>query len=101
MTLRIQNSVRRDQVIFTLTGRIQSEQVAELLPLVRSESWASGVVLDLEQVKLVDRGAVLFLALSEERGVTLINCPAYIREWINQERKAHPGEPEGQLESEE
>ncbi len=100
MTLRIQKSVNRDLVIFTLTGRIQAEQITELLALVGSEAWARGVVLDLEQVKLVDRDAVLFLALSEARGIALRNCPAYIREWINRERNARPGESEDPIESE-
>jgi anti-anti-sigma regulatory factor len=86
MTLRIQRSTERELVVFSLTGRIQIEQVYELLALLRSQSSPHSVVLDLQQVRLVDRDAVLFLALSEARGVRLRNCPAYIREWINQER---------------
>jgi hypothetical protein len=87
MTLRIQRSVESERVVFTLTGRIQAEQVPELLALLRSESSPHGV-LDLEQVQLVDRDAVLFLALVEARGARLRNCSGYIREWINQERNA-------------
>ena len=56
MTLRIQKSMQRQRVIFSLTGRIQAAQVPELLALLKSESPAHGIVLDLE---------VLFLALSE------------------------------------
>jgi anti-anti-sigma regulatory factor len=89
MTLRIQRSVERERVVFTLTGRIQAAQVPELLALLRSESSPHRIVLDLEQVKLVDRDAVLFLALSEALGAELINCSAYIRKWIDQERSAH------------
>jgi hypothetical protein len=88
MTLKIQRSTDREKVVITLTGRIQSEQVPELLALLRSESTAHGILFDLGQVKLVDRDAVLFLALSEALGAELRNCPAYIREWINQERNA-------------
>jgi anti-anti-sigma regulatory factor len=88
MTLRIQRSVERELVVFTLTGRIQVDQVPELLALLRSESSARRIVLDLEQVKLVDRDAVLFLALCETLGAELRNCSAYIRKWINQERDA-------------
>ena len=47
-----------------------------------------GIILDLEQVRLVDRDAVLFLALSETTGVKLRNCSAFIREWITQEKSA-------------
>jgi hypothetical protein len=88
MTLRIQRSLESKLVVFTLTGRIRAEQVPELLTLSRSESSAHRIVLDLEQVRLVDRDAVLFLALCEMQGATLRNCSAYIREWINQEKKA-------------
>ena len=86
MTLRIQKLLDEKQVVFSLTGRIQAELVPELLVLLRSESPAPEIVFDLEQVKLVDREAVLFLALSEARGVKLRNCSAFIRKWIKQER---------------
>jgi hypothetical protein len=88
MTLRIQRSVERDLVVFKLTGRIQADHVPELLTLLTSDSSWRGIVMDLEQVKLVDRDAVLFLLLSETTGVKLRNCSAYIREWITQEKSA-------------
>jgi len=89
MTLKIERSVEPECVIFTLTGRIQTAQVTELLALLRSELSSRRIVLDLEQVKLVDRDAVLFLALSETRGTRLRGCSAYIRKWVDQERNAH------------
>jgi hypothetical protein len=89
MTLRIHRSVESDLVVFKLTGRIQAADIPELLTLLKSDSsWRGGIVLDLEQVRLVDRDAVLFLALSEVVGAKLRNCSAYIREWITQERSA-------------
>lgn len=88
MTLRIHRSVEREQVVLTLTGRIQAKQVPELLALVKSESREHKVLLDLEQVKLVDREAVDFLELSEMLGAELRNCSPYIRQWINQEKNA-------------
>jgi hypothetical protein len=100
MTLRIQKSMERQRVIFALTGRIQAAQVPELLGLLRSESPAHGIVLDLEQVKLVDRDAVLFLALSEALGAELRNCSTYIRKWIDQERDRRRGGSESPAESE-
>ena len=86
MTLRIQRSVELELVVFTLTGRIQAEQVPDLLALLRSEPSTHRIILDLKQTKLVDRDAVLFLALSEALGAELRNCSAYIRQWITQER---------------
>lgn len=88
MTLRIQRSVESELVVFKLTGRIQAEDIPELLSLLRSESPGHPLLMDLTDVKLVDRDAVLFLALSEGGGAKLRNCSAYIREWITQERSA-------------
>ena len=88
MTLRIQRSVERSSVVLVLTGRIQADQVPELEALLKSESSDRDMVLDLRNVKLVDRDAVHFLARSEGAGTELRNCSAYIREWITQEKNA-------------
>jgi anti-anti-sigma regulatory factor len=86
MTLRIDISDEREQVIFTLTGRMQTEHVSELQTLVHSEHRDHDLVLDLTEVKLVDRDAVRFLARIETQGARLRNCSAFIREWISRER---------------
>jgi hypothetical protein len=44
------------------------------------------VVVDLEEIELVDRDAVMFLATNESSGIELRHCPAFIREWIARER---------------
>ena len=99
MTLRIQKTVKSDLAVFKLTGRIQAADIPDLLTLIKPDPLRRGIVLDLEQVKLVDRDAVLFLALSETTGVRLRNCSAYIREWITQEKSAmnrnKPEDPSG------
>lgn len=87
MTLRIQRSVERESVVFTLTGRIRGEHVPELLTLLASEQPSRNVLVDLKHVKLVDRDAVRFLAQSEADGTRLRNCSAFVREWITQEKK--------------
>lgn len=88
MTLRIQRTAERSQVVFALAGRIQGEQIPELQNLLKSESSDHKVVLDLKEVRLVDRDVVRFLAHSEAEGTTLRNCSAYMREWILRERTA-------------
>jgi anti-anti-sigma regulatory factor len=88
MTLRIEISDERERVVFTLTGRIQADQVAELQTLLRRQVPDHNLVLDLREVKLVDRDAVRFLAEIENQGARLRNCSAFIREWISQERNA-------------
>jgi hypothetical protein len=72
--LRIDRSAN-GEVRFTLTGRVGVAHVAELQRLIDA-------VLDLEDVKLVDREAVSFLARCEASGIKLDNCPAYVREWL-------------------
>jgi anti-anti-sigma regulatory factor len=85
MTLKIQRSAEDGLVVFTLTGRIQVEHLPELQKLLAMEAIDHSVVLDLDQVRLVDRETVKFLQQSEANGAKLENCPAYIREWIEKE----------------
>ena len=88
MTLRIDISDERDRVVFTLTGRMQAEQISELQALVKSNLPEHSLVLDLKELKLVDRDAVRFLAEIEAEGARLRNCSAFVREWILRERDA-------------
>jgi anti-anti-sigma regulatory factor len=75
--------MEEDTVQFTLSGRLQVTQVSELRELIRSE--VRRVVLDLREIRLVDRGAIEFLAACERDGVALRNCSPYIREWVTRE----------------
>ena|ERR1700688_2605319 len=83
--LKIRRSAN-GKVVFSLSGRIEAEDVTELQRLFELESVASHLVLDLEDVTLVDRDAVNFLMRSEQNGIRLENCPPYIREWIEREK---------------
>ena len=97
MTLRIHKSDERNRVVLTLIGRIQTGQVSEIEALLTSETDHDSVVLDLRDVRLLDRDAVLFLARSEAAGTKLRNCSAFIREWITRERnEMHRAKPEHQ-----
>jgi hypothetical protein len=44
------------------------------------------MVLDLKNLTLVGQDAIAFLDRCEANGITLKNCPAYIREWIKGQR---------------
>ena len=87
MTLKVNSSMERDAVVFALCGRIREEQVAELKALFTSAAAERNTVLDVANVKLIDRAAVRFLAQQEDKGFTLRNCPAYVREWINAQKR--------------
>ena len=73
-------------VLLSLSGRIEQEQLEDLQRVFVSESRSRTIVLDLKDVKLVDRDAVIFLAYCEAAGTKLRNCPPYIREWIAGEK---------------
>jgi len=85
--MRIQRSADGEFVIFALSGRIEVEELAELQRLFKSEANNQNLVLDLKDVRLVDRDAVRFLSGCETDGIGLQNCPAYIREWIVREKE--------------
>ena len=83
--LKIQRSAN-GQVVFTLSGRMNAENIAELETLFRSEAEDRSIVLDLKDLTIVNRDAVRFLERCEADSIKLRNCPAYIREWITRER---------------
>jgi anti-anti-sigma regulatory factor len=70
------------EVLMTLSGRLEVENVSELTALLAAEPADRSVVLDLKDVVLVDREIVRFLRRCEDTGVVLRNCPPYIRAWI-------------------
>ena len=65
-----------------LSGRLQEQHISELTELLAGEKDGSRIVFDLEELRLVHRDAVRFLATCEARGILLQNCPAFVREWI-------------------
>jgi hypothetical protein len=83
--LKIQRSAN-GKVVFSLSGRIELEDVGELQRLIDLESDEHVLVLDLTDVTLLDREAVKFLARCEANSIKLENCPAYIRDWIQHEK---------------
>ena len=56
--LRIQRSTDGKHVVFALSGRIEAEDVAELQKLFQSEAKDHNLVLDLKDVRLVNRDAL-------------------------------------------
>jgi hypothetical protein len=83
--LKIQRS-SNGQVVFTLSGEIDKEQIADLEALIRSEAKGRTIVLDLKDLTLVGRDAISFLGRCEADGIGLQNCAGYVREWITRER---------------
>jgi anti-anti-sigma regulatory factor len=74
------------EVTFKLSGRIETENIAELEALLSGETSGQGIFLDLSDIILVDQDVVNFLRHCETAGIKLKNCPAYVREWIKREK---------------
>jgi hypothetical protein len=75
------------EVVFTVSGRMDAENLVELKTLLSSEGNGQRITLDLMELTLVvDQDAVRFLMGCEAENIQLKNCTAYIREWITRER---------------
>ena len=80
--LRIERS-GNDQVLFTLSGRIEEGEIQELQQVLALEK-SGQLIFNLRDVTLVNQDAVKFLAQCEAHGIKLENCPLHIRTWIDQ-----------------
>ena len=84
MTLKIERYADGNSTTIRLIGRMQSQHLEELEKQIHESGPA--ITLDLEEVTMVDVEIVRFLGACEARGVTLLNCSPYIRDWIGKER---------------
>jgi hypothetical protein len=84
MTLRIEQLSQRGKAVLKLIGQIHSDDLEDF----KAQTLKAGpdVVFDLDELTLVDVGVVRYLGECERRGVELVNCPPYIREWIKREK---------------
>jgi hypothetical protein len=83
MTCRIDRLSNEQGVVLRMSGRITGEGVDVLRRALEKDRV---LAVDLTDVDLVDRDAVTVLARTEEDGIELRHCPAYIREWVTRER---------------
>jgi len=84
--LRIERSAN-GQVVFTLSGRMQTDDIDQVQQLLIVETPGQQLMFDLRDVTLVNQDAVTFLADCEAKGIKLESCPLHIRNWINQEKR--------------
>ena len=83
--LRIERSAN-GQVVFTLSGRMQTDDIEQVQQLLIVETPGQQLMFDLRDVTLVNQDAVTFLADCEAKGIKLESCPLHIRNWIDQEK---------------
>ena len=84
--LRIQRAAN-EEVVFTLSGQMDEEPIAELETLISAEAKGLRIILDLKDLTLVNEDAITFLERCESNSIALENCPPYIREWIKRQRR--------------
>ena len=83
--LKIERTHSDSKNVFTLTGRIGSDDVQTLKASM--EQAELPCALDLSQVDLINLDAVRFLATLEMRGIELRNGRPHVRAWIDVERR--------------
>ena len=76
--------------MFALSGEMDGEHAARLEDLIAEEKQGL-ILLDLQEVTVVARDAVRFLARVEARGIRIVNCPEYVRSWISAEGAVRTG----------
>jgi hypothetical protein len=85
MTFRIDRLATEHGLGLYISGQLAAED----LEVVRTALDQRRVVaIELADVELANRDAVKLLAQAEAEGIELRSCPAYIREWITNERES-------------
>lgn len=86
MTFRIETAARGRFTVLTLSGRFETEAIAELRTLLELQADYRDIILDLKDVSVISRDVMRFLARCESDGVKVENCAPYIREWMEREK---------------
>ena len=93
--LRIEKESNGHITSLRLSGRIQSANIGNIRAQIDDDS--VHVLFDLGEVTLVSVEVMRFLSECEDRGIALVRCAPYVREWILRERAkgAQPQVPNG------
>lgn len=85
MTLRIKRICDKHGTRICLSGALRGSHLVD----VRAEIDQAGLpaTLDMEEVDVVDIDGVRLLNECQARGIQLMNCTPYIREWMLQEKR--------------
>jgi len=83
MTCRIDRRWNEQGLLLYISGRLASEDLGGVRTALDRRRV---IAIELPEVELVDRDAVKLLAQAEAEGIELRNCPAYIREWVTNEK---------------
>jgi len=81
MTLRIERVPGRR---IRLSGQFRSEHLDQVKAEI--DRCGASAVVDLEELDLVDVEGIRFLNECEAKGISVLQCSHYIREWMSLER---------------
>ena len=84
MTFRIRRLVGT-RVTLALSGELNGDQLPELGVIIEREK-PHRIVLDLADVTLATREGIAFIRRAVTEGADLVNCPQYIRRWVESGR---------------
>jgi anti-anti-sigma regulatory factor len=80
------NNENPEFIKVNLCGRFTGEYVPEVeKALSPTAAKSKKLALDLAEVTLVDRAAIIFLCAVRSRNITIQNAPLYVRLWMDQE----------------
>jgi ABC-type transporter Mla MlaB component len=90
MTLKLKRTCERHGTRIRLSGELRYPHVVEVYAEI--EEAGQLATLDLDEVEVVDIDGIRLLNECKDRGIQVVNCSRYIREWMRQEKRTHQGE---------
>lgn len=85
---KMEKVVDRNWVTLRMSGHLEAEHLVEIRNALAAQGMNENVVLDLSEVTVIAQEAVRFFAHFAVNRIDLHQCPAFIRDWIAQERRA-------------
>lgn len=84
--LKIKRIREEPRTRICLSGELRFPHLIDLRAEI--EQVGQPATLDLDEVDVVDIDGIRFLNECQARGIQLVNCSRYIREWMLQEKRA-------------
>jgi hypothetical protein len=85
MTLRLKRIGEQHGTRVCLAGELRSSHLINVRAEI--EQVGNPAILDMDEVNVVDIDGVRFLNECLERGIEVVNCSPYIREWMLQDKR--------------
>ena len=89
MTLKLKRIGEQHGTRVCLAGELRSSHLINVRAEI--EQVGNPAILDVDEVNVVDIDGVRFLNECLERGIEVVNCSPYIREWMLQEKRTSGG----------